>query len=151
MIDYEKLQQAHELLKKYRIKTKEYALLQMDFLCTDIGEDGIVKDYFTVEYILFAGTFDTRIIFKHLDDLIEKLQELIKPEPKYKIGQKWWTLGNLGKSFEVEIVGVMGGDLDLAFPDGSCRYGTAKELFPTKQALIEHQIDYWSKLKQECC
>jgi len=43
----------------------------------------------------------------------------------------------------------MGGDVDLAFPDGSSRYGGIKELHPTKESIIEAQIDYWTCLKNE--
>ena len=88
-------------------------------------------------------------LVKYWEDKVQETKELIakhkltKPEPKYKVGQKWWALGNKGMPFEVEIVGIMGGDVDLLYPDGSCSYGGVKDLFPTRQALIEHQLQYW--------
>ena len=96
-------------------------------------------------------------LVKHWEDKVQETKELIakhkltKPEPKYKVGQKWWALGNKGMPFEVEIVGIMGGDVDLLYPDGSCSYGGVKDLFPTRQSLIKHQIEYWSKLLQKDC
>lgn len=135
MIDYEKLKEAINLCTKF---SRNNQVANITLSLTD-GE---------LTYWFYDSKTQDESEYDSLDELIEKLQELTKSEPKYKVGQKWWALGSLGKPFEVEIVGIMGGDLDLVFPDGSCRYGCVKELFPTRQALIEHQIKYWRSISE---
>lgn len=93
--------------------------------------------------------------FNDVDELISKLRELctppreqhepkkIQPKPKFEVGQTWWFLD--GPDFE-------------RFPEPKCmkiteenknRYRADEEWYPTKEALIDAQIKYWTSLKNE--
>ena len=130
MIDYDKLKEAHKYLHHTNL-----------WLEHEVGSknspDG---EYWSTIRILQDGG-DVLYEDSNVDFIIEKLKELTKP--KYKLRQKWWAIGNLGGAFEVEIVGIMGADVDLEYPDGSRRYGGIKELYPSREALIKSQLDYW--------
>jgi len=135
MIDYEKLELAHELIEKLH-----FGKIVSQYSIHD-GE----------EYILSSPNIESHYdyCFTNLHDLIAKLKELTQPKPKYKVGEEVWLVGNFGKPITAKIVGIMGGDVDLAFKDGTCRYGAIKELYPTKSELIEAQIEYWTNLQKE--
>jgi len=140
MIDYEKLQEAHELLAE---SPENYA----EILLGDMDGINIFMLYGRKKY----G-------FKSLDDFMKKLQELTQPKPKYEVGQILWFVDYLndkyGPSLELKNLPVVSIDFD---PDTiryflSDDYGwTLKEseLFPTKSALIQSKIDYWTCLKNE--
>lgn len=77
MIDYKKLELAHDLVKKYRFEKHRFILLQTEFLGTDIGSgNGIIEDYVTMDYILHFN-HETRRISSSIDEIIEMIQEKI--------------------------------------------------------------------------
>src|SRR5882757_6377138 len=145
MIDYEKLKLAHELAYKYS-QSKEWDHL----VYIGVGMSNIELRYTLTIYDKGQDLdirFDDGCQFTYeIDDLITKLQSLTETKSKYAVGSIWWCLGSRGAPFEVEITGKMGGNVDVSFPDGTCRYAAVNELHPSKQALIQAQIDYWHEL-----
>lgn len=54
-----------------------------------------------------------------------------------QIGDRVWCDDPIKGAVLVLVAGRMGGDVDLAFPDGPCRYGVIKELYPMLETLLE--------------
>lgn len=139
MIDFEKLQQAKELIK-------------------ELNKDGLffrqyTQTYFdnseTVEEISYRlgnpNEYDQD--FKSIDDLIAKLQELTQQKPKYKGGQDVFV-SSAGKLEKLKISRYIK-EYNLYECYGKiCSYNE-NELFISKQFLIESQINYWINLFNE--
>lgn len=142
MINYDKLKTAHELAFKLCQQTG----MRVDVSIACVGD----SEY--IDYILIDYESEDEDLFSTVDGLIQELTKRIKPEPKYKVGDEAWLLNHLNKPTEAKIVGNMGGDVDLAFKDGTCRYGVISELYPTKESLIAAQIAHWQSLSEpeEC-
>jgi hypothetical protein len=124
MIDYEKLKLAHELA----YKSESY------YFDISLGMD---NGYITLND---ANKHHQQIYSTEcLDDLIAKLQELTqdKPNPKYK-DMAWFIKDGEIKGFSPSL-----------YEDGKYYFGPLlgwldkKELYPSKQELIESQITYW--------
>jgi len=131
MIDYEKLKTCHELVEKIRLGK---------FHMTFSEHDGD-------EYRFYAPLCDN-FYTNSLDELLEHLRELSEPEPKYKVGDKvWMVYCDEPKAFTISNVVNAKYYLD-DYPVGMVY---ESELFPTRQALIQHQLQYWAKLMQEEC
>lgn len=138
MIDFEKLRTAHELC----CDTESYYFdiaLGMDNGCIALYDANNNAEQF------ICNPYD-------LDDLINKLKELTKPEPKYKIGESVWYQ-DLGKPFGANIVFVSNEqyEIDDSKNNNGKTWFTETELYPTKQALIEAQIEYWSSQLDTRC
>lgn len=132
MIDYEKLKKAHDMC------------------------DATEGYYFNITLGLNEGTiylFDANnpgddfvCNPEDLDDLIIKLEELTQPKTKYEIGQEIWfvVLGLEWSPIESQIESYNNGQYYV-----SGHWYKERDLYPTKQALIEAQIDHWvNQLKQ---
>jgi hypothetical protein len=135
MIDYEKLKIAHELAAD----TVEY------YFEAVFGIKG------SPDYALFnasgkrIGEFDTE------DGLLEMLQELTQPGPKYKVDAAVWMLNHEHKP-EQYIVFEDLFDIDsysYTLHNDNLKWREESELHPTKAALIEAQIKYWSNMREE--
>lgn len=141
MIDYDKLRLANDMLRG-----TIYGM--------EVHLNG--EDEFPVVVRKFDKNGDSVYLFTehNLDLLIEKLQEITKAEPKYKVGDSIFLL--MGSS-------IMRGDiLDVpnnffydygvyVWQDGNAYggYETRVEeqyLYPSRQSLIESQIDHWARL-----
>lgn len=149
MIDYDKLNIAHELAHKSRPKD---GCITID-LAYNIGSDGQLKPYFNIFTEDRDGMTEEHE-FYHVDDLIEKLIKLTHTEPKYKIGDKVWYIDLPINKIHSSII-VKVNDDEYAI-DGSIN-GTKNdfiesELYPTKQTLIKAQIAYWTDMDEhvEC-
>jgi hypothetical protein len=70
------------------------------------------------------------------------INELVKPGPKYEIGQEVWfsVFGNI-YSHTIDGINLKGG-----YEFEGVGWFKEQDLFPTRQDLIEHQINYWSAL-----
>jgi hypothetical protein len=93
-----------------------------------------------------------------LDDLIAKLQELIKPEPKYKVGDEVWRLNDGDEPLDFTITEIASDlitsseRIDYHYKDdGDFYWWHESQLYPSLEALIQSQIDHWQELKQEFC
>ncbi len=141
MIDYEKLKEAHELAEKYYDSTGYTCVIELNFYygCSDDGHK------------LWIKGFDEN--FNNIDDLIAKLKELTQPEPKYKGGDNIYSLLRRGMS------GFMTGSIDkfdpdrqqyyVLFPNIGCYWMNEDDIYPTREALIQSQIDYWQSLSED--
>ncbi len=144
MIDYEKLKIAEELCEKndgyyFKITVDSSCGLGRPLLC---NKDSYDED------------------FNNIDDLIAKLQELSKPEPKYKVGQTVYICIN--DNIISFVINEIIKDIDYFYifytdegdyiDDGrSFDQYIEDELYPSREALIQAKIDYWKHLKQEHC
>lgn len=147
MIDYDKLRIAHKLCLK-----NGYS-----FSCFFGGKD--ITGYFEQEligdnYIIYdieAGPILDE--YENIDDLIAKLQELTQkeePKAKYKVGEFLYFINTNEPEWKIESSSVT----CYPKPDGNNGFEYEFEgwtihenyLYPTKQALIETQIEYWQSL-----
>ena len=131
MIDYDKLKIAHGLMHEYQ-GDKPY-VVSMQFC-------GANKE----PMYCFGGDLP----YMYLDDLIDKLRDLTKPEQKYAIGQEVWYViyGQDWTPIRGEIKAINPKSF-CCFVDGNL--WPQHKLYPTKQDLIEAQIEYWENLKIE--
>lgn len=138
MIDYEKLKLAHTLCKKI-----PYDSYSFDCWCCTRFDSGF----------FYTLTFEDEHNFTHeyesedIDDLITKLKELTEPKPKYKVGQLiWFVVDSKIYSYNIEnIEEDRCGDFIYNGDDWKIY---ESDLYPTKQALIESQIAYWTSLRE---
>lgn len=138
MIDYDKLRIAHELC----IGTPYYFDIALGV------DDGLIA--------LFDSELNVSFIdnYNGLDNLIANLQTLTQPKAKYEVGDKCWCYIH-GSMYECKIQQIYW-DNDLKnyrtnlIRDGapvgkiSC---SQSEVYPTKSALIESQIEYWENMR----
>ena len=134
MIDYEKLKLAHELC----IDTNYTFDVEFGW------EDGMHIELYTI----LKGEHLFLLAFEDIDNLIAKLQELIQPKPKYAVGQKLYFKDDID-----EIQSFKVGDIEDGELYRECNLSPLclheNELFLTRKALIEAQIEYWQRLKLE--
>lgn len=135
MIDYEKLLIAHELLKN--ISNGNATNLGFKYLN---GEFGI---YFY--HSLDKSTYE----YKCFDDLIAKLRELTQPEPRYKVGDKVWVRDYEFGPVETMICEIDTASKEMYYENEYQEWREEKEIYPSRQALIDAQIEYWSSLKKQ--
>lgn len=137
MIDYDKLKLAHELCQKLR--DRYFA----DFIMSGYHCEYTISDS---EGCIEDNPF---FITESLDDFIIKLQEITKPQPKYKIGDEVWFL-NEGNIMSIHITKIDGNKYSGSqFKYYYDCFLKEDRLYPSKQALIQSQIDYWTSLKKE--
>lgn len=138
MIDYDKLRSAHELAHKYSILNHKPCYVTYKYL-------GSLSHFFSIT-IPDENDFETTCI----DELIEKLKELTQPKPKYHIGQIVWAHG-LEFDMDECVIGMSNtlAGYFVTFKDGGKSNFSEDRLYPTKQALIEAQIAYWTYLRNE--
>ncbi|HAT1745434.1 TPA: hypothetical protein I8Z16_001725 [Legionella pneumophila] len=141
MIDYEKLKEAHELM--LILSNNNGCSLRLTFC------DGKFWKY-------FLQINDKKDIFEFncIDDLITKLKELAQTKPKYALGDIVWLYDysiNEIQSFKIDAI-----TLKTFKYSGNCiEDGFAyeeiaeKDIYPSREALIDAQIEYWKGLKQD--
>lgn len=137
MIDYEKLKLADALAKK----TDGFY-----FACDYSNKFGVSSII-----LCHNESYDENVT--NIDDLITKLQQLTQPKPKYEAGQYVWFKNNQDKI-------IMASVLSAHYVSDVYRYKITTEdnenifraeyaLFPSREALIEAQIEYWTCLKND--
>lgn len=137
MIDYDKLKIAHELLEKYRMNEAMGLVAIQTQLCIN----GVI-------YALTLDNGECELFHNNLDGMIAKLQELTQPKPKYELGQEVWYV-----IYAREWTAIS--DKIDAIGDGYQKYHLSgnwwpeHQLYPTKLALIEGQMNYWHTLLQD--
>ena len=144
MIDYDKLKLAHELAHKFANKVDgNFVLISQQV------------DYFggQEENIMYrSNLIKGGLIACSLDDLIDKLKELTQeeePKAKYTVGDMVFFI-NKNKIFE-GVVDASGSNGYRVLSQGKQWIYQDDDLYPTKAELIQAQIAYWQKLKQEDC
>lgn len=150
MIDYEKLNIAHELAQKHAQNKN----INYEFIYSIKNGSGKIE-------CIFSDGRDFMGNELAIDALIQQLKQLTKPEPKYLPGQEVWV--NPFMSIQEDFMGfnfhkatvIENRDCDKNLSETYVRtksregeYSCAERfIFPSRQALIEHQIDYWRKLQ----
>ena len=130
MIDYEKLKEAHELCAKLDKRCS----LEVCFF--RLGKP---------RFIFCHGSSEVNdICVEEIDDLIAKLQELTKPEPKFKVGKEVWYVGADNEPCSLIINYMTPTSMRLCDKDGFSV--DSDSVYPSRQALIQSQIDYWTNL-----
>jgi len=131
MIDYDKLKLAHELI----LKVDEKYAIATHAACT-----------FDTYYRLYAQNCDWFEDYESIDELIAKLEELTESKPKYKIGDIVWfvILAREWLGIETEIDAIDDNKYHVSYG----HWMHENELYPTKAALIEAQIEYWISLRE---
>ena len=143
MIDYDKLEIVHGLYPQGYLK-----IIPMFGSSGELTEihysmdiENIIPDYFS-----------------NIDDLIVKLQEIVRQEPKYKVGQLLWFIDMphskrepIFKIMQLECKSI---DIDedairYVFHDDYCWEIKEEDVYPSREDLIEAQIAYWTCLKNQ--
>lgn len=146
MIDYEKLKLSFEMVEQL-VKP---AILTINVTHGDIGRVyGVLQYDYSLREVKHMGEFK----FTCIEHLFKKLQSLVRPEPKYKVGDEVWILANNNVPIFLIIFENLfckgSWSYTLHGDDRPLRWRPEHELFPTRQALIEHQCEYWQKLYNE--
>ena len=145
MIDYEKLKIAHTLTKQLPFSSYSFEC----WCCT-----GIESGYFyTLQYEDGAG-MTHEYESENIDDLIEILKKFTPPQPKYKVGQEVWFIDCTEKNGPIshgvlryyEYREHLFGEHKYFSCVGDGYYMPEDCLYPSKEALIKAQIDYWKGL-----
>lgn len=146
-IDYDKLKLAIELGEKYSINNcprriniiVSFKMCKMSYV-SSITEDG---------KLLFDWECE------NIEDIIAKLQELVEPDPntnpvrelKYNIGDKVWCLDDR-HNLDFFIISQVDWDSEESYYSYDKEHWWFEEqLYPSREALIEAQIDYWTSLR----
>jgi len=134
MIDYDKLKLAHKLTDK--LNFIDYGLTY---------RHGYPDKYFVLSFDDKDGMFH-EYQFKNIDELITKLTELSQPQPKYKIGDKIYCrlVTEIKEGRVIETPNEYYETYQISI-DGQWLRIQEKELYYTKQFLIEAQIKYWKE------
>lgn len=135
MIDYKKLKKAHELAQS----------LSTHFIVHAVGGKYLNSCH---EFTLSCWKQDEDTRCRDLDDLIEKLEVIAAHESKYKVGDAVWRLNDECYPERFRVV-----DIDFAaeemYLDGNGDWWVEEQLFPSRKALIEAQLDHWKNLLSE--
>ncbi len=130
MIDYEKIKLAYALAYKYSEQTQSVVRISIsisyalgDFCCALSTAFGGEKSY------------------SNIDEIVSVLQELTKPKCKYEVGSTWWYLD------EAEFLSYPKPRYLKITEESKNWYRNDEEWFPSREALIEAQIEYWASMK----
>ncbi len=135
MIDYDKLKLAHELSEKLST-IDQYPI----YISVRVFHE---FSMYRLQSRDIQGNDESH--FEDIDDLINKLRELTQPKSKYKIGDAVWLLNDFGFPEQDYISEIDECSDEKYFVNG--QWFEEVSLYPTKQALIEAQIEYWKNLK----
>lgn len=136
MIDYEKLKEAHELAENLNSRVS----VNVCYLVADKNPT----------FILDCSDFKRNITSYNIEAIIDRLKELTKPEPKYKVGNSCWYY------CEGEIFNYIPSSIEW---DDNRHVWACKnehqhridenELYPSRIDLIEAQLNYWREMLDE--
>jgi hypothetical protein len=137
MIDYKKLKLANELCR------------YLNNYCFEIL---FVGNSFPVIFLKYADDNGDNPKLWHMstvDKLIDKLQELSQPQPKYKVGDQVWALDE-GDIISFYITKIDGNKYSGShFKNIYDCFWDEDYLYLSKEALIQAQIDHWKNLLAE--
>lgn len=133
MIDYDKLKLAHEL-----------ALQTSYVIEVTLGVDEDMMDVYIRNVDDESENYNQHLYAHTMDDLIAKLHELAQPKAKYEEGAEVWfvVLGINWTPIQAHTETYRDGKYYVA-PN----WYREEELYPTKSALIESQIEYWETMR----
>ena len=134
MIDYDKLNYAHDLTEKYYEQTKIMTWIRI--IVPSISD-----------LIDYQWTTRSNCLLKceDIDELIAELEKMTKTKPKqkYAVGDVLWCIGRNG-IFNFTIT-----EKHLELIDEEIFDWSEVELYPTREALIDAQVDYLQNLADE--
>lgn len=140
MIDQQKLRIAHELAIR---QTPYY--FKMVF-----GDDEPVFEIFNCD--IGTSQDDTFVDYcEDIDDLIERLTALISGNGGYVVGQTVWKLNDKHEPQDYIIEQVDGNSVEKYTINDFNDWYREEELWPSLEALIEHQLSYWAKQAVKEC
>ncbi len=145
MIDYDKLKIAHELADKYEQSvsgsvcvTVQYRNIENNPIY-ELRHFELQPEFKIIDHITHS--------FWCIDDLITKLEDLTKPKPKYEVGQAvYWLADKNIYSYDVKKIHFEGQDILYS---GDYEELYEPSLYPSRESLIDAQIEYWINLKRE--
>ncbi|HDV5783334.1 TPA: hypothetical protein RJD83_000246 [Legionella pneumophila] len=133
MIDYEKLKIANELCEK---------IDGYHFFCDYSNRYGVSEIT-----LCHKGRYNEDC--SDIDDLINKLKELTQPKPKYEVGQEvFWLVSDIIYTGMVVCCKPNANRWKIKIDDELIEIDDC-HLYPSREALIDAQIEYWKGLKQE--
>lgn len=132
MIDYERLKIAHELADKY----SNICADRIVSVCIDINVGTHIN------YVI-RGVSGLMFVAEDINDLIAKLKELTHPdEPKPKYKDAWFV-----SSHNNIVCTKVENQEGYIYCDETNHDALGKNMYPSREALIESQIEYWNKLR----
>jgi len=134
MTDYLKLKEAHSLAEIYSKQTDSNC--EISFCCQQSNRNPYIRFRWGEPGHKFDFPFE-------LDDLITKLRELTTRAPKYK---EAWYLGEDNNSI---LLTKVHNQVGYSCCDDTDIGALGRTMYPSKKALIDAQIEYWSGLKLE--
>lgn len=145
MIDYEKLKIAHKLVYEHAQSQNETSTITLVYYGSSEFE------YYKWNSYSF-GDWE----YKDIDNLIAKIRELSAPKPKYEAGQEVWYcnyhsikgLIRCEKAVSINLVDALFGEKEYRVSTESIDL-PERFFYPSKEALIDAQIEYWKGLKHE--
>ena len=138
MIEFKKLEYAHELCKEYAKQEQCRTELKYEAVIGSINDSYVIK----------FNTGDSVIQYYSIDSLIADLEKLTQPKPKYKAGDECWILNDECEVNCFIIQKVVGNKCHI---NDQC-YMYEENIYPSKSALILAQLKYWSEeyMKHGC-
>jgi len=80
--------------------------------------------------------------FVSLDDLIVKLKSRVKVKPKYEVKNIAWVIDDEDEPKEIYIIDIDSSS-DEMYLDSNDNWWLEEQLYPSREALIESQIEHW--------
>ena len=133
MIDYEKLKQAVEIAQE----SKNY-WFRIDF--------AVWEDSRKLDIRLFNSHASGEYFLSGFDELLLKLKELTKPEPKFRVGDTVWVIKK-DKPIMADIINIEDGVCHVSY-DGGHSHIEGKYIYSSRKELIDAQIKHWQSLKE---
>jgi hypothetical protein len=133
MIDYQKLKEALSIAEFF----DERCSIEICFFKTG-----------NPKFVFNTSKPENSFCSKSIDDLIAKLRELTKPEPKYQIGDIVWHINDEDEVCSFLVNQVVSDQTGCSY-EHDCdnpEWWLEDQLYPSREALIQAQIDYWQSL-----
>lgn len=140
MIDYEKLKLAHDLADQ--VCKEGFPSLCISFNSYHGGAAKCGHD------LHFGKVGMDAIEGVSIDEIIAKLQELIKSKPKYSVGQTVFIYDHEEGIHSFAIAEIDSKD-NTVYDECCGEWRFMEILYESKNSLIEDQISYWEGLKDE--
>ena len=131
MIDLNKLKFAQELCAK----TANLHWFSINFSCLLDTPDGC--------FYTLSSLDEPDIDFDTIDELLERLQELTQPKPKFVVGQEVWIIRN-DQPIIAEVWAIYGDRYHLGYAEGRA-YIEEKHIHASKMEVIQAEIDWATK------
>lgn len=143
MIDYHKLKLALELAETVR---SQQGFIEYD--CDNI-DDLIAKLYELTKRKLCKCRNILKPMRSVCDDCIDRAVLSVSPRHEYKVGQNVWFVRGQYTNFKAEMSLIncfVDNYINFCDKDGIVYYILQEHVYPSREELIEAQIEHWQKL-----